>query len=100
MALTGKQIKQLRSLTHHLDPVVIIGKNDINIPVVDSACDAMEKHELIKCSVLDSSTLTVNEAAQELAQRCGAEVIQIVGHKFSIYRRSHRKDIKHIELIK
>lgn len=99
MALNGRQIKQLRALAHHLNPVVMIGKNDINMPIVDSAIDAMDKHELIKCSVLDGSTLTTAEAAHELAQRCGAEVVQVVGRKFSIYRRSHRKDIKHIDLV-
>ena len=26
MALTGKQVRQLRSLAHHLSPVIIIGK--------------------------------------------------------------------------
>ena len=29
MALTGKQVRQLRSLAHHLDPAVLIGKNGV-----------------------------------------------------------------------
>ena len=29
MALTGKQVRQLRSLAHHLNPIIHIGKSDI-----------------------------------------------------------------------
>lgn len=30
MALTGAQVKQLRSMAHHLNPAIIIGKSDVN----------------------------------------------------------------------
>ena len=29
-ALTGAQVKQLRSMAHHLNPAIIIGKSDVN----------------------------------------------------------------------
>ena len=99
MALVGRQIRQLRSLAHHLDPVVIIGKGDINSGTIEQADECLEAHELIKCSVLDTSTLTVREAADELAQACGAEVVQVIGRKFSLYRETHRTDVKKIKLV-
>lgn len=99
MALVGRQIRQLRSLAHHLDPVVIIGKGDINSGTVEQADEYLDAHELIKCSVLDTSTLTVREAADELAQTCGAEVVQVIGRKFSLYRETHRNDVKKIKLV-
>lgn len=98
MALTGRQVRQLRSLTHHLDPVVMIGKGDISEGIVAQANDSLEAHELIKCSVLDSSMLTAREAADDLAERCGAEVVQVIGRRFSLYRLSGRKNIEHIKL--
>lgn len=98
MALTGRQVRQLRSLAHHLDPVVMIGKGDISEGIVDQANDSLEAHELIKCSVLDSSMLTAREAADDLAERCGAEVVQVIGRRFSLYRLSGRKNIEHIKL--
>ncbi len=99
MALSGRQIRQLRSLAHHLNPVVIIGKSDVNDGVVEQANESLEAHELIKCSVLDGSTLTAREAAGELAERCHAEVVQVIGRKFSIYRESKRDDIEKIKLV-
>lgn len=98
MALLGRQIRQLRSLAHHLNPVVIIGKSDITDAIVEQASEALEAHELIKCSVLDTSSLTAREAADELASRCSAEVVQVIGRKFSIYRQTSRKDVKRIQL--
>lgn len=98
MALTGRQVRQLRSLAHHLDPVVMIGKGDISDGIIAQASDSLEAHELIKCSVLDSSMLTAREAADDLAQALGAEVVQVIGRRFSLYRASSRKDIERIKL--
>ena len=50
MALTGRQIRQLRSLAHHLEPVITVGKQGVAPAVVDQANAALEAHELIKCS--------------------------------------------------
>lgn len=47
----------------------------------------------------DGSSLSVREAAEELAERCHAEVVQVIGRKFSLYRESSRKDIEKIKLV-
>ena len=99
MALAGKQVRQLRSLAHHLNPVIIIGKGDVNDGTVEQADACLEAHELIKCSVLDGSNLTAREAANELAERCHAEVVQVIGHKFSLYRETSRTDVEKIKLV-
>ena len=98
MALTGKQVRQLRALAHHLSPVVNVGRGDINDGVVAQTEECLEAHELIKCNVQDGSDLTAREAANELAERCGADVVQVIGHRFSLYRMSSRKDANHIKL--
>jgi RNA-binding protein len=99
MALSGKQVRQLRSLAHHLNPVINIGRSDINDGVVQQTEECLEAHELIKCAVQDGSNLTVREAANELAERVGADVVQIIGHRFSLYRESSRDDIEKIKLV-
>ena len=99
MTLKGKQIRQLRSLAHHLDSVIIIGKADVNEGTVDQADKALEAHELIKCSVLDTSNLDVREAAEELAQRCRAEIVQVIGRKFVLYRETSRESAEKIQLV-
>ena len=67
MALTGAQVKQLRSMAHHLNPAIIIGKSDVNEGTVEQTVAYLEKHELVKCSVLDGSSLSAREAAEELS---------------------------------
>lgn len=96
MALTSKQRKQLRSMAHALDPVLIIGKDNVNAGVISQADEALEAHELIKCSVLDTSELSAREAADELVKATRAECVQVIGRKFSLYRETHRKDVKKI----
>lgn len=98
MALTGKQVRQLRSLAHHLNPLVTVGKGNVTESLAAQASECLEAHELVKCTVLDMCDLTAREAAAELAERTGSEVVQVIGRKFSLYRKSSRKDVEHIEL--
>lgn len=98
MALTGKQIRTLRALAHHLDPVVFVGKADVTEAVAKQTDQALEAHELIKCGVQDGSELTTREAAEALAEATTSEVVQVIGHRFALYRESHKKDIEHIKL--
>lgn len=99
MALVGRQIRQLRSLAHHLEPVITVGKQGVGPAVVDQTNASLEAHELIKCSVLDNSGLSVRDAADELAERTNSEVVQVIGRRFSLYRESSRDDIEKIKLV-
>lgn len=99
MTLTKKQIKQLKAMAHHLNPIIQVGKNDLSDAAVKQADETIEKRELIKCDVLDGSGLTAKEAGEELAERLGAELVQVIGNRFVIYRASHRDDIERIRLV-
>lgn len=99
MALTGKQVRQLRSLAHHLNPIIHIGKSDITDALVKETEAALENRELIKCAVQDGSDLETREAADMLAERTNANVVQVIGHRFSLYRESSRDDIEKIKLV-
>lgn len=73
MALTKKQIKQLRGMANKLNPIVQVGKNDLSENAIKQADDIIERRELIKGSVLDGSGLTAKEAGElGRAARCGA----------------------------
>ena len=75
MALTGAQVKQLRSMAHHLNPAIIIGKSDVNEGTVEQTVAYLEKHELVKCSVLDGSSLSAREAADILCEALDCECV-------------------------
>ena len=91
MELTSKQRAQLRGMANSLDPIVHIGKDGLG---VKQASDALEARELIKCRVLENSMLTAREAADALARAARAEVVQVIGTKFVLYRESHNKEKK------
>lgn len=92
--LTSKQRAQLRAMANPLEPIVHIGKGDLGDNLIRQANEALEARELIKCRVLETSELTAREAADALAGAVRAEVIQVIGTKFILYRQSHKKDKK------
>ena len=100
MALTKKQVRQLRAMANQLKPLVQIGKGDLSDNVIKQADETIEKRELIKVQVLDGSGIDAKEAAQGLADRMGAEVVQVIGNRAVLYRRSHRDDIEHNQLVR
>ena len=100
MALTKKQIKQLRAMANSLKPLFYVGKNDLTEAAIKQADETIEKHELIKCAVQDGSELTAKEAAEQLGEQLGADVVQTIGNRFVIYRRSKRDDVEHIRLVR
>ena len=94
MDLTSKQRAQLRGLANSIDTIVQVGKDGIGENLLKQVNDALEARELVKGRVLENSMLTPREAAEELAVKARAEVVQVIGTKFVLYRQSHRKDLK------
>ena len=81
MALSKKQVKQLRAMANQLNPLLYIGKNDLTDAAVKQASETMDSHELLKVAVQDGSGLTAKEAADKLAGQIGAQVVQVIGTK-------------------
>jgi len=94
MELTSRQRAQLRALANPLEPIVHIGKGDLGENLIRQADDALEARELIKCRVLETSELSPQEAAQALSGATRSEIVQVIGTKFILFRRSHKKDRK------
>ena len=80
-----------------LDTIFQIGKGGISEELCNQISNALEARELIKARVLDNSGYTAKEAANEIAEVVGCEVVSCVGSKFVLYRESQKK--KRIELI-
>lgn len=96
--LTGKQRRHLRALGHHLDPVLQVGHEGISDAVVRQADQQLERHELIKVRIGESSPEERHEAAELLAERTQARVAQVLGRTALLYRP--RKDKPEIVLPK
>ena len=94
MELTSKQRAQLRGMAAGIDTIVHVGKDGIGENLIKQVNDALEARELIKGRVLENSMLTAREAADALARAARAEVVQVIGTKFVLYRESHNKEKK------
>ena len=49
--------------------------------------------------MLDTCSLTPQHAAEILAMRAHAELVQVIGRKFVLYRHTRRKGVKQIQLV-
>ena len=91
--LTSKQRAYLRSLAVDLDTIVMVGKSGMSPELTKQADDALTARELIKLRVLESALLDPREAATDIAAHCNAEVVQVIGSRFVLYRPSKEKKI-------
>ncbi len=96
--LTSKQRAQLRGIANGYETIVQIGKGGINDQIIKQIDDALTARELIKLRVLETAPVSSREAADDTAQKVGADVVQVIGTRFILYRES--KDNKQIYLVK
>ena len=91
--ITSKQRSYLKSIAQNLDTIIQIGKGGITDPVVASVDSALTAREIVKGKVLENSMLTPREACEILAEKCGAEPVQVIGTKFVLFRRNPKDPI-------
>ena len=73
-------------MANTLETILIIGKGEITDNVIMQADTALTARELIKGRVLENSAYSSREGAELLAERCRADVVQVIGSKFVLYR--------------
>ena len=95
--MTTKQRSKLRSLAQNIEPVGQVGKGGLSENMISGLSDALEKRELVKITVLNNAEDDISVIAAELAEKLGAEVVCVIGHKVVLYRLSHKENVKHIE---
>ena len=94
---TSKQRSNLRGMAQTIQPVTQVGKGGISENLLTTLSEALEAREIIKVSVLNNNDDDPKDVAVELAQGLNAEVVAVTGKKIVLYRRSSKKDFKHIE---
>ncbi len=92
--LNGKQARFLRSLGHHLRPVVMVGKEGISEQVLEAIDRNLETHELIKVRVQEGAPQPARLSAQILADRTGSTVAQVIGKTVLLFRENEKEDRK------
>jgi len=94
--LKGSQRKYLRSLAHHLKPVVMVGRSGISGQLTDSVGAALKDHELIKVKFLEFKE-EKKEIAEEIATATKSEVVGIIGNIAVFYRKHPQPEKRKIK---
>ncbi|MBQ6153469.1 MAG: YhbY family RNA-binding protein [Ruminococcus sp.] len=89
--LNSKQRAYLRAMANSIDTVVMVGKGDLDEQVFKTADEAITARELIKGKVLEASSLSSREAADQIAESIGADVVQVIGRKFVLYKKNQKE---------
>jgi len=89
--LTGKQKSFLRSMGMTMDPIVSVGKEGVTPTVVMAAQEAIKKRELIKARVLQNCPEEPKDAIETLAERCNADLVQVIGRNGLLFCRNFNK---------
>lgn len=102
--MTGKERAAKRAEAHNLKPIFQLGKGGVNDAFINQIDEALTARELFKIKVLlESSPVKPKEAAKEISERTGAEVIGVIGGTIILYRYSpelHEKQEKKEKNIK
>lgn len=96
--LNSKQRAFLRALAADIDTIVMVGKGGMTDNIVKQTEDALTARELVKGKALETSPLSARECAEQLAAAVHADVVQVIGRKFVLFRVNKEKPV--IELPK
>ena len=84
--LSSRQRARLRGAAHALKPALHVGKEGVTDAAVRSAEQAFRTRELLKVRVLEAADEGPRAAAEALADRLDAAVVQVAGRTAVLYR--------------
>ncbi len=88
MSMTGKDRAALRAEAHHLKALVHVGHAGLTPTLLQTLDDVLRTHELVKAQVAQAGELSARDAANQVAIEMQAEVIQVIGRTFTVYREN------------
>ncbi len=90
MPLSDKQIRHLKSLAHHLKPVVWVGQHGLRESVLEELSGALDAHELVKVKIVAEKAERL-EIIERMKAAVGAELVQHIGQMAILFRRNEKK---------
>ena len=91
--LKSKERAYLRGLANGLPAIFQVGKGGVTPELSASVDGALAARELIKLSVLETSMMSAAEAAEMISERTRSEIVQVIGNRFVLYRKSAKKPV-------
>lgn len=84
--LSASQRKQLRSLAHHLKPVITIGVKGLTDAVVSETQRALEHHQLLKIKIVADDRAQRKVVILDLCSRAEAILVAKIGMTATLYK--------------
>ena len=100
MKISNEDKKQLRRLWHKINPVVTVATKGLSENVLAEIDIALTDHELIKVKLSDSDQQSRANAIEIIREKCGAEVVQSIGHILLLLKKSNEPNPKLSNLIR
>ena len=95
--LTSKQRKYLRAAAHHIDPVVLIGKNGFHEGASIAIDNALNIHELIKIKFREFKDERKDIGIQ-ISKELNCNVVGQVGYTLILYRYNSKLEKHNFKL--
>jgi RNA-binding protein len=83
--LSSAQIRKLKSLAQHLEPVLRVGKAGLSEAFLQSLDQALVRHELVKVKFAEFKEQK-KELAPQLAAKTASQLVTRVGNVVVLYR--------------
>ena len=91
MTLSTNQTKHLRSLTHSLKPVIMVGQHGVTENLLKELEIALDHHELVKIKIAGEDRDSRQQMIQQLSEASGAQTVQAIGKTLTLFRRNRQK---------
>ena len=95
--MNAKKRSKLSSLSHHLDPLVFIGRGGVSDGVINSIEKNIEKYELIKVKFNDHKE-NKKELSKKISEKLDCELVKIIGHTLILYKENSDPEKRSIKV--
>ena len=95
--LSSSQRSYLRGQAHHIEPVVIIGKNGISDGTIEAVNKALDARELIKIKFREFKD-EKKSLSHQIAESTESDVVGMIGHTIILFRQNPDPEKQNIHL--
>lgn len=88
--INSKQRAWLRGQANQLECLFQVGKGDVSEQMIRSLDEILSTHELLKINVLKTAEQNPADIARGLAAAVEADIVQVIGRRFVLYRHSEK----------
>ena len=89
--LSSTQRSFLRSKAHHLEPVVLIGKNGLTDGTIEAVNKAVDAQEIIKIKFREYKD-EKKSLSHQLAESTESHIVGTIGHTVILFRQNPDKE--------